>query len=105
MRMHLGGIVAIAWNTDTYENPCLQLLSNSSNFNQFDLVTFDLSQFMKLDSAAVLALNLFPSPADAGNKLRCLMGVLNYCKTAPGQRLLAQWLKQPLMDIAKIGNN
>ncbi|KAB8218077.1 muts domain V-domain-containing protein [Aspergillus novoparasiticus] len=57
----------------------------------YQLYQHDLSQFMKLDSSALRALNLMPGPRD-GSKSMSLFGF----------RLLAQWLKQPLMDLAEI---
>ncbi|CAL1538378.1 unnamed protein product [Lymnaea stagnalis] len=79
----------------------LELLSNEDNFGQFKISTFDLNLYMKLDAAAVKALNLLPL-ANEANKNQSLLGLLNHCRTAPGQRLLGQWVKQPLMDFKKI---
>ncbi|KAK9489745.1 muts domain V-domain-containing protein [Lipomyces doorenjongii] len=79
----------------------LGLMGDSTNFGQYRLYQHDLSQYMKLDSSAVRALNLMPGPRD-GAKNMSLFGLLNRCKTSAGTRLLAQWLKQPLMDVDDI---
>ncbi|KAJ2121086.1 MSH2 protein [Coemansia sp. RSA 720] len=80
----------------------LNLLSDESNFGAFSLSTHSLSQFMKLDASAVQALNLLPSLHDGASKTMSLLGLLNHCKTSQGKRLLAQWLKQPLLDVDSI---
>jgi DNA mismatch repair protein MSH2 len=75
----------------------LGVLHDPSNFGQYQLYQHDLSQFMKLDASALKALNLMPGPRD-GSKTMSLYGLLNHCKTPVGSRLMAQWLKQPLMN-------
>ena len=79
----------------------LNVMQDSSNFGQYQLYQHDLSHFMKLDAAALKALNLMPGPRD-GSKTMSLFGLLNHCKTPVGSRLLAQWLKQPLMNLEEI---
>jgi DNA mismatch repair protein MSH2 len=79
----------------------LGIMSDPSNFGQYQLYQHDLTQYMKLDSSALKALNLMPGPRD-GSKTMNLYGLLNHCKTPVGSRLLAQWLKQPLMSAEEI---
>ncbi|TVY59220.1 DNA mismatch repair protein msh-2, partial [Lachnellula suecica] len=79
----------------------LGVLHDPSNFGQYQLYQHDLSQFMKLDASALKALNLMPGPRD-GAKTMSLYGLLNHCKTPVGGRLMAQWLKQPLMSQTEI---
>ncbi|PGH36045.1 DNA mismatch repair protein msh-2 [[Emmonsia] crescens] len=79
----------------------LGAMSDATNFGQYQLYQHDLSQYMKLDAPALRALNLMPGPRD-GAKHMSLYGLLNHCKTPVGSRLLAQWLKQPLMNHADI---
>lgn len=98
----------------------LGLMTQPDMFERFAIVQHDLSQYMKLDSSAIKALNLMPSGRDSAAALSAttlsstggassssvksmsLFGLLNRCKTAAGTRLLGQWLKQPLMDVQEI---
>lgn len=79
----------------------LELMSNTDDYGKYELLKHDLSQYMKLDASALKALNLLPD-AKLGSRTMSLSGLLNKCKTAPGTRLLEQWLKQPLVDVEKI---
>ncbi|TNY21324.1 muts domain V-domain-containing protein [Rhodotorula diobovata] len=78
----------------------LNLMGDSANFGAYNLKTHDLSMYMRLDASAVRALNLMPDPTGLGGstKTMSVFGLLNRCKTAQGTRLLAQWLKQPLVN-------
>ena len=101
----------------------LQLLSDKNQSNRFHLKTHQPDLYMRLDKAAMIALNIFPDQrqrpdfsefqrnphphtltADLGANAKSsnLYGLLNHCRTSQGQRLLMQWLKQPLTDMAKI---
>ncbi|XP_049782812.1 DNA mismatch repair protein Msh2 [Schistocerca cancellata] len=71
-------------------------LMTTPGAGQFLLDTLDLKRYMKLDAAAVQALSILATPDSNG---MCLFSLLNRCRTPQGQRLLSQWLKQPLRDI------
>ncbi|KER30558.1 hypothetical protein T265_03039 [Opisthorchis viverrini] len=79
----------------------LDLKADDSNAGVFSLEPFSLDNFVRLDSAATRALHLLPGPDDK-NRYQSVYGVLNNCRTQQGQRLLAQWLRQPLTDVNKI---
>ena len=81
----------------------LALLTDESNFGQYSIRTHDLSQYLRLDNSALRALNLFPEPGQTGSsKNTSVFGLLNRCRTGQGQRLLGQWLKQPLVNVHAI---
>ncbi len=90
----------------------LDLLSDDSYSRSFSLTEFNPNKYLKLDNAALRALNVFHQPGDslmidtppdyAAHKSHCLYGLLNKCKTAVGSRLLQRWLKQPLVSADEI---
>lgn len=101
----------------------LDLLGSDIHRGAYELHSHDLSQYMKLDSSAVKALTLMPDPTLPGvasvsgmqvtgsivtgkagkDSSASLFGLLNKCKTGQGTRLLAMWLKQPLVNLHQIG--
>lgn len=81
----------------------LSLTNDDKNFGQFSIRGHDLSQYMRLDHSALRALSVFPEAGQTGvHKSASLFGLLNQCKTPQGQRLLSQWLKQPLVNTHEI---
>jgi DNA mismatch repair protein MSH2 len=90
----------------------LGLLGNDSIRGHITVGKYNLEKYMRLDAAAVRALNLFPTGTSANNSIVSSSGIsnaptsifalLNHCKTASGARLLSQWIKQPLVDVEEI---
>jgi len=79
----------------------LGLLSHEEYHSSFILKRYNFNQYMRLDNAAIQALNILPNPREP-NQRQNLYGHLNKCRTPMGSRLLMQWLKQPLKDLDKI---
>ncbi|KAL5544714.1 hypothetical protein UlMin_008498 [Ulmus minor] len=79
-----------------------ELLADESNYGNYTIRRYNLDSYMRLDSAAMRALNVLESKTDA-NKNFSLFGLMNRtCTAGMGKRLLHMWLKQPLLDINEI---
>ena len=71
----------------------------SGKQKQFTLKKYTLSQYLRLDVAALKALNVFPQNSDGvSGQAGSIFGMLNQCRTSIGARLLKKWLKQPTTD-------
>lgn len=81
-----------------------ELLADESNYGNYSIWQYNLDNYMRLDSAAMRALNVMESKSDA-NKNFSLFGLLNRtCTAGMGKRLLHMWLKQPLLDVNEINS-
>lgn len=61
------------------------------------------SRYIRLDSAAIKALNIEPrTDSQNPNASASILTLLDKCRTPQGHRLLAQWIRQPLRDLALI---
>lgn len=79
-----------------------ELLSDDTNYGKYIVQPYSLDLYMRLDAAALRALNVTESKTDA-NKNFSLFGLMNRtCTQGMGKRLLNRWLKQPLVDVAEI---
>ncbi|EPY52880.1 MutS protein 2 [Schizosaccharomyces cryophilus OY26] len=65
---------------------------------KFHLYQHNLEQYMRLDVAAVRALNLLPPANGNAHRTMSLYGLLNHCRTPMGARQLRRWIVQPLLD-------
>lgn len=75
--------------------------------NQFTINQVEQSRYIRLDSAAIKALNIEPHVDAAGanlhgNPVASVLTLLDKCRTAQGHRLIAQWVRQPLRDLSLI---
>jgi len=79
----------------------LELLGDDRNFGHFELLEFNLKGRMRLDNAAIDALQLLPTKRELNKKLN-LFGLLDRCVTKGGSRRLRAWISQPLLDVSLI---
>ncbi|XVF53954.1 hypothetical protein PTKIN_Ptkin05aG0141900 [Pterospermum kingtungense] len=81
-----------------------ELLADEANYGNYNIRRYNLGSYMRLDSAAMRALNVLESKTDA-NKNFSLFGLMNRtCTAGMGKRLLHMWLKQPLLDVSEINS-
>jgi len=71
------------------------VMVDPSNFGRFGLCLYNCECFLRMDNAALQALNVMPQRVDVNDSFS-LYGLLNRGKTAMSRRLLKVWLKQPL---------
>jgi len=79
---------------------CLNAVFNYLNFDtsaaKFSLESLSSSTYMKLANRSLTSLNVFPT--QVAPNAPSIFSILNQTRTPGGARMLAQWLKQPLLD-------
>lgn len=84
----------------------LDLTSDEGHMNQFKLNQIEQSRYIRLDSAAIKALNIEPHTDTIsnlhGNPVASVLTLLDKCRTPHGHRLIAQWVRQPLKNLSLI---
>ena len=91
--------------------------NDTQNHGRCELELFDSGAHVRLDAAALKALNVFPSSGAGGGDRSfgetangrkggsggfSLYNLLNRCTSPMGKRVLYRWLKQPLVSVEKI---
>lgn len=84
-----------------------KLYTESGYHTQFSLQTYKIENYVRLDTAALEALNIFPHAAKVANPLNntevsSIFEIFNEAQTSIGKRLVRRWLKQPIRDAAEI---
>ncbi|GAW78906.1 DNA mismatch repair enzyme [Plasmodium gonderi] len=87
----------------------MNLLNDYSAINKCTIKNYNINQYLKLDMAAVVALNVH-TENNIGEKKKSnssgsgmtLFSFLNKCKTKIGVRKLLQWVMHPIRDEKKI---
>lgn len=81
----------------------LDLTSDEGNINHFSIKEVEQFRYIRLDSAAIRALNIEPkADSQNPNASASILTLLDKCRTPQGHRLLAQWVRQPLRDLSLI---
>ena len=79
----------------------MELLADTQNYRKWNIAVHDNQQYMRLDAAAMKALNVQRLKSDADDSFS-LAGLLSTGRTAMGKRLVRTWLKQPLLKVEEI---
>jgi hypothetical protein len=69
----------------------------NSYFTVYRLEQMKPTEHMRIDSRALVGLNLLEDPSQPGHSV---FDILNRTRTAGGCRLLKSWLKQPLIQVS-----
>lgn len=79
-----------------------QLVQSKENNSQCEIKFLVTNSFMRMDSACVHSLRIFPSKGESNKSPTNIFGMLNKTRTKVGARRLEQWLRQPLIDEKQI---
>lgn len=82
----------------------LKLKENQDIHNQCKINIHNMDLYMRLDKAAISALNILPNKKNihSYNNNTSLLKFLDKCNTTIGSKKLVSWLTQPLTNVAEI---
>ncbi|KAH7647778.1 hypothetical protein FG379_000404 [Cryptosporidium bovis] len=79
-----------------------QLIQSRENNSQCEIRFLVSNGFMRMDSACIHSLKIFPLKGESNRSPTNLLGLLNKTRTRIGARRLEMWLRRPLVDVKQI---